>query len=151
MHRLMDTRRMMSEESTTPDPVELTRQATDAMNRGDLDAAMSYAAPDMVLEPRHGFGTFEDATTIRGFIEDWVGAYEELEFVFEDLLDVGNGVVLAVVSQKARPVGTTGYVRQCEGWVWLWVEGLIASLTAYPEADIDEARAAAERLAQERG
>ena len=67
MYGLMDTRRVMPEESATPHLVELTRQANDAMNRGDFDAAM-----------------------------------------------------------------------------------LIASLTVYPEADIDEARAAAERLARER-
>jgi hypothetical protein len=42
-------------------------------------------------------------------------------------------------------------VQQREGWVWVWVDGLITSHTTYPEADIDEARAAAERLAQERG
>jgi hypothetical protein len=35
--------------------------------------------------------------------------------------------------------------------VTLWVDGLIVRQTAYPESDIDEARAAAERLAQERG
>jgi ketosteroid isomerase-like protein len=105
----------MSEESTTPDLVELTRQAIDAMTRGDLDAAISYAAPDMVFDaPRHGVGTFEGAEAMRGFLEDWVGAFEELQFAFEELFDVGNGVVFAAVSQKARPVGTTGYVRQRE-------------------------------------
>jgi hypothetical protein len=31
------------------------------------------------------------------------------------------------------------------------LDELIASVTYYPEADIDEARAAAERLAEERG
>src|SRR5208282_1445913 len=59
MYGLMDTRLMMDEESTTPDLVELTRQAIDAMTRGDLDAAISYAAPDVVFDaPRHGVGTF---------------------------------------------------------------------------------------------
>src|SRR3954447_13144378 len=37
--------------------------------------------------------------------------------------------------------------QQREGWVYVWVGGLIARLTA---SDIDEARAAAERLAEER-
>jgi hypothetical protein len=60
-------------------------------------------------------------------------------------------VVLTVTRQMARPVGTTGYIQQREGWVWVWVDGLCASVTVYPEAVIDEARAAAERLAEERG
>jgi hypothetical protein len=58
-----------------------------------------------------------------------------------------RGVVLAVVLQEGRPVGIAGHVQQREGWVYVWVGGLIARFTVY---DIDEARAAAERLAQER-
>jgi acetylornithine deacetylase/succinyl-diaminopimelate desuccinylase-like protein len=72
--------------------------------------------------------------------------------VREEPLDLGSGLVFAVVRQTGRPVGTIGYVRQREGWVWVVVDGLIASHhTTYPEADINAARAAAERLAQERG
>ncbi len=40
-------------------------------------------------------------------------------------------------------------VEQRRGWVAVFVEGLISHLTVYP--DIAEARAAAERLAEERG
>ena len=58
--------------------------------------------------------------------------------------DLGNGVVLAVVVQLARPAGIAGHVQQREGWVYVWVGGLIARLTVL---DIDEARAAGERLA----
>ena len=75
--------------------------------------------------------------------------YEELEFGLEEVRDLGKGVVFAVVIQNGRPVGSAGHVRQREGWVFVWVGGLIARLTIY--ADIDEARAAAERLAEERG
>ena len=93
-------------------------------------------------------------TTSRGgrpfcsFIEDWFGTYEELEFGLEEVHDLGNGIVFAVVIQDGRPVGSAGHVRQREGWVYVWVGGLIARFTV---SDIDEARAAAERLAEERG
>ena len=50
-----------------------------------------------------------------------------------------------MVQQNARPTGSAGYVRQRAGWVWVWVEGLIVL------AEIDQARAAAERLAEELG
>jgi ketosteroid isomerase-like protein len=91
---------------------------------------------------------FEGRAAIRSFLEDWFGTYEELELGLEEVSDLGKGVVFAVVTQNGRPVGSAGHVRQREGWVYVWVGGLIARLTTY---DIDEARAAAERLAQERG
>jgi hypothetical protein len=87
---------------------------------------------------------------LRQALEDWIGAYEELEYVPEATLDLGNGVVYAVVSQKARPVGVTGYVQQREGMVEIIEEGLIVRLIVYPQSELDEARAAAERLALER-
>jgi ketosteroid isomerase-like protein len=142
----------MSEESTTPDLVELMRRLAEAASERDFDTADSYYAPDAVWDSsRTGVGSFEGAATIRRFFEDWRGGYEEWEIGFEELLDIGNGVVFALVRQAGRPVGASGYVRQREGWVWAWVEGLIDSVTTYPEVDIGEARAAAERLAEERG
>jgi ketosteroid isomerase-like protein len=103
---------------------------------------------DAVLEGRALGGIFEGQAAIRAFVEDWWGMYEELEYKLEEVHDLGNGVVFAVVLQEARPTGIAGHVRQREGWVYVWVGGLIARLSI---PDIDEARAAAERLAQERG
>ena len=51
--------------------------------------------------------------------------------------------------QKGRPVGSSGEVQLHYGTVSVWEDGKIARITNY--TDIDEARAAAERLAQERG
>jgi ketosteroid isomerase-like protein len=118
------------------------------VNRGDLDALMRFYAPDALVDMTRTVGvTFHRRAALRGVVEDWMGAYEEMERAHHESLDLGNGVLFAVVCQKGRPVGTTGYVQQREGWVWTWVEGLIVSHTIYQ--DIDEARAAAERLAKE--
>ena len=48
--RLRDTHRVMSEESTTPDLVELTRGRVEAANRRDFDAMVSFFAPDAVWD-----------------------------------------------------------------------------------------------------
>ena len=40
----------MSEESTTPDLVELSQRLTDAINARDIDAAISFYAPDAVWD-----------------------------------------------------------------------------------------------------
>ncbi len=137
----------MPEQSTTSDLVELVRRQFEAGNRRDLDAVTSTFAPDAVMDGRGLGDHFEGRAAIRGFIEDWFGTYEELEFGLEEVRDLGKGVVFAVVTQNGRPVGSAGHVRQREGWVDVWVGGLIAQFTI---SDIDEARAAAERLAQER-
>ena len=141
-----DTGREMSKEFTTPDPVELVRKQLEALDRGDLDGVMSSVAEDVVLDGRADY--FEGRAAIRGFLEDWFRAYEELGFELEEVSHLGGGVVFAVVIQDGRPVGGDVHVRQREGWVYLCVGGSIARLTT---SDVDQARAAAERLAQERG
>jgi uncharacterized protein (TIGR02246 family) len=138
----------MSEESTTPDLLELVRRQRDAGNRRDLDAVTNSFAPDAVFEGRASGDRFEGRAAIRSFLEDWFGTYEELEFGLEEVRDLGNGVVFAVIVQNGRPVGSAGHVQQREGWVYVWVGGMIARLTI---SEIDESRAAADRLAEERG
>jgi ketosteroid isomerase-like protein len=139
--------RAMSEESTTPPPGELFRRALDATNCRDFDAVASLYAPDAVYRGTE-IGAFEGAAAIRGFFEDYVGCFEAFEVVQEEILDLGNGVVFAVVVQKGRPVGSSGEVRLRYASVTVWTEGLIEWITDY--MDIDEARAAAERLAEDR-
>ena len=137
----------MSQESTTPDLVELVRKQLEALDRRDLDGVMNSVAEDSVLEGRvENF--LEGRAAIRRFLEDWFRAWEELDFELEEVSDLGGGVVFAVVIQDGRLVGGDGRLRQREGWVYLWVGGSIARLTT---SEVDQARAAAERLAEQRG
>jgi ketosteroid isomerase-like protein len=141
----------MSEEPTTPDLVELARQGFEAMSRGDLDAVMSFFAPDAVYDVSDaGLLTFfESEEAIRGFFEDWHRSWEDYRFEEEEILDLGHGVGLSVVRESARLVGGKGRVETRVAQVSIWANGKLEWLKAY--TDIDEARAAAERLAQERG
>jgi uncharacterized protein (TIGR02246 family) len=138
----------MPEESTTPDLVELVRRAFEAANCRDLDAVANSFAEDATFDGRALGDRFEGRAAIRSFLEDWFGTYEELEIGLEEVRDLRNGVMFAVVVQNGRPAGSGGHLRQREGWVFVWVRGLIARLTI---SEVDEARAVAERLAQERG
>lgn len=141
-----DTGRKMGKEFTTPDPVEIVRKQLEALDRGDLDGVMSDVAADGVLDGRADY--FEGRAAIRAFLDDWFRAYEELGFELEEVSHLGGGVVFAVVIQDGRLVGGDGHIRQREGWVYLCIGGSIARLTT---SDVDPGRAAAERLAQERG
>ena len=84
-------------------------------------------------------------------IDDWIGSYEQFEIDVEEILDLGNGVTFGVFVQTGRPTGSTGHVRYRFAQVVTWADGLIVRIDGYPGTDIDEARAAAERLSEERG
>ena len=139
----------MTEESTTPDLVELTRQAVEAVNRRDMDALMSRVPPDSVDDTLPaGLMVHEGPAAIRAFLGEWWDAFEELTLAPEEVLDLGHGIVLLVVCQDARPANSTSPVRRHEAYVLEWAGDMIRRTTVY--TDIDAARADAERLAVER-
>jgi ketosteroid isomerase-like protein len=138
----------MPEESTTPDLVERWRRVVDALNSGDFDAVMSFYAPDAVLESMAMATGFEGAAAIRGLFEDMLRPYEEWEIEAEEILDLGNEVAFGVLFQQGRPAGSSSRVQMRLGSVVMMAEGVVTRQTMY--TDIDEARAAAERLAEER-
>jgi ketosteroid isomerase-like protein len=140
----------MSEEPTTPDLAELVRRSTEPVNRRDYDAMMRFWPPDGTwdLSPL-GLGVYEGPAAVRGFIEDWIGTYADLQIEFEEIRDLGNGVAFAIFTQTGRPGGSVGAVQLRYASVAIWRDGLIERSTQY--SDIDEAHAAAEQLAEERG
>jgi ketosteroid isomerase-like protein len=139
----------MSEESTTPDLVELTRNALAAANRHDLDALMGFYAPQAVWDLSDaGIGIFEGASAIRSFIEDWWGTWGNHLMDVEEIVGLRHGVVFSSIREDGRLVGTNSHVEQRRGWSFLWVRGTIERQAVY--LDVNHARAAAERLAEER-
>ena len=143
----------MTEEPTSPDLVELVRRCWEAATRADLDAFMGFWAPDAVWDfSQMGIGTFEGLAAIRGLYEDWVGGYEGLEVEPSEILDLGNDVVFAVCTQTGTPAGSTSRAPVREVWAYtvVFTEGKFARVVTYG-SDTAKARAAAERLAEERG
>src|ERR1700746_929286 len=137
----------MAEESTTPDLVERWRQASEAAERGEFEAVMSVYAPDAVWDASlPGVGTLKGMAAIRSFLEDWFGDYEEYEYQQEEGIDLGNGVVFVVGRVDGRPAGSTGRVQERWAFTSVWAAGTIRRVTV--GNDIDEARAAAARLAK---
>jgi len=136
----------MSVESTTNDQVELVRGLVGALDRCDVDTVVGFHAPDAVLEA--AVGRFEGVAGIRAFIEDWLANYEGFAVTLEEDRDLGNGVTFGVIRQQGRLVGSSGHVQLRHAAVHVWVDGVITRAITGP--DIDEDRATAERLAEER-
>ena len=137
----------MPEKSTTPDLVELTRRSFAAANRRDWDAWVGFFAVDAAWEARE-FQAFEGRKAIRGFIQGVVEAYHDAEVDVEDVLDLGGGIGFVIASLEGQLANSTAHMRTRMGAVYVWADSLIVRVASY--TDIDEARAAAERLAEER-
>ena len=139
----------MSKESTTPDLVELMRRRVEAADSGDVEAMTGFFASDAVWDSSPmGMEVFEGQAAIRRFFEDWWGSYEASEAEAEEIRDLGSGVTFAVLVLKGRPVGSGERVRLRYAAVSVWEGSAVVRDTNY--TDLDEARPAAERLAEER-
>jgi ketosteroid isomerase-like protein len=139
----------MSEEPTTHDLVALTRELGQAQG---VDATLEFYRVDAVYDmSRVGLGTFQGRAAISRFLGDWLASYDETEDELQEVVDLGNGVVCAAVREAARPSGSPAHtwVHAHFGMVFEWTQGKLACVTAY--TDLYEARATAERLAQQRG
>jgi ketosteroid isomerase-like protein len=145
----------MTEESTTPDSEEAVRRLLEALNRRDFDAALSLYTPDVVFElPPLGVGVIQGSRLVgheamRRNWKDLTESFQDFEFDNEDHHDLGGGVTFGVLVLRGRPHGSDAFVEARAGVVVIWRDGRIARATSYQ--DVDEARTAAERLAQERG
>jgi ketosteroid isomerase-like protein len=146
--RLRDTGRAMSEPSATPNLVELVRGILDAAGREDWDAILAHYAPDAVWNTE-GMGTFEGPSAIRGFWEDWWSSYEHLQIDVLEIVELGNGVVVAAFHFRGPPKGTNAEAQTQIALVYEWVDNSIAHVTTH--FDVADGRAAAERIAASKG
>jgi ketosteroid isomerase-like protein len=144
------TEQAMPEESTTSDLAALIQRIVDAANTWDLDAAMTCYAPDGVYDMSPvGLGIREGRAAIREHFQEWWGGYEEYEHELEELQDLGEGIVFVTAVQRGRLPGSAGWVQLRYPVVGTVRDCLIERITVY--TDIDQARAAAARLAESRG
>jgi ketosteroid isomerase-like protein len=137
------------DQSTNANVVALTRAFCRA--GGSVEEEMSFYGPDPIYDVSPmGIGVFQGRPAIRRFLADWMSSYEGYHEDVQEVVDCGNGVAFAAVRESGRPTGGTVDTRthSTYGFAIVWIDGKIGRMTAYP--DIDEARAAAERLAEER-
>ncbi len=140
---------MTSEESTTPDLVERMQRYVDAANAHDVDAVMSLFAPDAVWDMGEGsMSIVEGHAALREFFSEWISLYEDFEVEASEMQDLGNGVTICSIDHRGRARGSSAPVGVRYATAWAWTDGLVTRMTSY--FNIDEARAAVERLAEER-
>lgn len=142
----------MSEQSAVLDLVALARATLEAADRRDFDAVMTFHAEDAVWDASStGVGVFDGLPAVRGFLEDWYGAFAQWRGEPEEMLDVGDGVVFALIRWDGRPVGSDSSTSVRGALVFQFAAAMIVRVTVYTRAGIEQARAEAERLAQAKG
>jgi ketosteroid isomerase-like protein len=139
----------MCEEPTTPDLRELHRRMIEADTVDEWTMfAEQFFAPDAVWEAFSG-DTFEGRGAIVEFVRDYWSVWDDHHHYVEENVDLGHGVVWGVIREHGRIEGSDVYVENRWAFVSLLIEGQCVRFTGY--TDLDEGRAAAERLAEERG
>jgi ketosteroid isomerase-like protein len=87
---MTDTARAMSEEN-----VGRFLEATEAFNRGDIEAWLEGYATDAVFEPQVAVmeGTYVGHDRMRAFVTDVADTFEVLQLQFDDVRDLGDRVL----------------------------------------------------------
>jgi ketosteroid isomerase-like protein len=129
--------------------LELTRQSFEAANSRDYDAIMSSYAADSVWDiSPSGLGKYSGPAAIRRFFEDWIGSLDRWGVEVKKMEDRGDGVVVVISEQTGWSMGGGPKVSLRHASVFVWYGGVIATATHF--RNMREARAAADRLAEER-
>src|SRR3954453_17950060 len=116
--------------------VEIVRAVIDALNRGDVDAVLKDAAPDLELDfsravgPAHGvFGPDELPDLLREFDEPWQSVRREAE----EFIEAGEQIVTPLTSHH---LGRDGLELQARvAMVWTISDGAIARVCFYQERE----------------
>jgi len=126
----------MSEESTTPDLMEVVRRANDAFNRRDVDAWTSFLSPDIVFRPVPRFPESQERQglgAMRRWMEEWYDAWaDDLTSQTESIREYGD-VVIALLKftahTKASGVEVAGGIFE----VCQFREGKISSVEDFTD------------------
>jgi ketosteroid isomerase-like protein len=116
--------------------VEIARSIYEAVNRRDWDSPYRDQSPDVELTTPPGInaGTYRRREECQGFFEEMLGAFEEWTVEPEKLLESGDQVV-AIVSLRARPRGSSAAIENRTGQLWTIHDGKAQSMRMFPELE----------------
>jgi ketosteroid isomerase-like protein len=116
--------------------VEIVKAVFAAIDRGDWDAALSYAAPncryDTTRELNEWRGVYETPERVRRALEGFYGMWESWWIEIDEMVEVGEDTVVT---------RGTGYLRGREdievtarnNYVWTFRDGALSEFASYPE------------------
>jgi hypothetical protein len=117
--------------------IEMLRTGYEAFNRGDWDAALGAAHPDMELKTADRVinpGTYRGSETVRQFFEDLFEPFEEVVAEPQEFFERGDQIAVFVLV-RSRPRGSSAVVENRIGHVWTLRDGKVAHFQIFPERE----------------
>lgn len=115
----------------------LVREIVDALNRRDIDAALSHAAADVEYDlsrtesPMRG--VYRGIDQVRKVAEEFYSPWETVHYDAHELIEVGDHVVMPYTSHF---VGRHGIALDAEAtWVFTLEDGAFTRLVLYQDRD----------------
>jgi ketosteroid isomerase-like protein len=117
--------------------VALVREIVDALNRRDIDAALSHAAADVEYDlsrtesPMRG--VYRGIDQVRKVAEEFYAPWETVHYEAQELIEVGDQVVMPYTSHF---VGRQGIALDAKAiWVFALEDGEFTRLILYQDRD----------------
>lgn len=115
--------------------IELLRAGYEAFTRGDRDAVIELAHPDIELVPADralNSATVRGRAQVQRFFRDLFEPFEEVRVEPEEFHEYGDQIV-AFVRVRSRPRGSTAFVDNRIGHLWTFRDGRPIRLQVFPE------------------
>lgn len=109
----------------------------EALNRGDVDAAMEALAEDAVWHESKALpdtGVYEGREAIRAFLTDFLDSWERFHQTIEETKKAGDRIAV-LIHLEAKGRGSSAEVDARYAHVWTLAEGLGVRVDAYYERD----------------
>jgi ketosteroid isomerase-like protein len=116
--------------------LELIEAAARAMQRGDREATLDLYDPSAELDMSRmpGGGIYHGPEGAREFFSDWFGAWRDLRFENERVIDLGEQVVVITrITGRGRATGAEVSLRGAD--VFTFRDGKVVMHVGYPDAD----------------
>jgi hypothetical protein len=129
---------------------EVIRRGFRTLTEEGVDAWIEeFTVPDFVWDVESmGLGLYEGRAAYREFFDDWVSSYEEWFSEPEQIEEFAEDVTVQALRQGGRLRGSQQWVELRWAQVCLWEGNRVRRAVNY--STLDEARAAAEAMAENR-
>ena len=111
--------------------VKIVRRSFDAYRRGDLEAALSHAHPEIVWSPAEE-APMRGLEAVRAYLARWERDWDELETTPKEFIDAGDQIV-ATVHFRGRGRGSGAEVDATTYAVYTLRDGKMIGMEEFTE------------------